>query len=115
MARLVIPAFRNTYLPTWEQSALECSIAVAFLAQNDFYGVENFEYLAVRSQDSALDRVCSVYTQNDLRLLEIERVNQLLSNYLRAAVMLIDEGKGLKPARMAGYHIIDPNDPGLFG
>jgi hypothetical protein len=119
-ARLVIPAFRNSFVPTWQQSALECSIAIAFLAQNDFYGVEEFEYVCVRSAGSALDRVCTVYNRSDLSLIGVKKVNELLTSYFQAVVMLIDEDKGLGTAGMAGYTVVnidgadDPGSGGLF-
>jgi hypothetical protein len=93
---------------------LECSIALAFLAQNDFYGVSEFEYLCVRSSGSALERDCTVFERRDLSILPIERVNELLTIYLQAVAAILDEGRAASKSRMAGYHIVDPKDPDLF-
>lgn len=113
--RLVVPAFRNSFLPTWEQAGLECSIATAFLAQNDFYGVDKFEYLCVRSEKSALDRECTVFTENDLPLKTPDEVDRLLTAYFQAVCLLLDEGKGLKKSSLAGYKVVDPSAPGAGG
>ncbi len=107
-ARLVIPGYRKTFIPSDEQIIFPCSLASNQIARDDFAGVLP-EYLYAGPGDDGEDRKFKAVIGSPGSVLQRDQLDDLLNVYVKGIVRILEAGEGLKPARLAGYRIIDPS------
>jgi hypothetical protein len=112
-AFVVVPGFRKTFVPSEQQIDLPCSLAAAQLAKDDFKGAD-VEYLHAGPAPGSDERMLRVVHGKDRRLLSADELDQVFEVYVRGVVMILEHGRGLEKPDLAGYRIVDPDEPPLF-
>lgn len=111
-AFVVMPGFRKGYRPSEPEIDTACSIALSNLARDDFADAD-FEYLYA-GPGHVLEREFRFIHGRTRKVYERNTVDQLLHTYIEGVALAMDEDAMFKGARLSGYKIIDPSQPGLF-
>jgi hypothetical protein len=101
-----------SYRPVEIEIDVACSIALAHLARDDYSGAD-FEYLYAGPGLSD-QREFRAILGRDRRILDRDTVDALLDIYVKGLDLIASAGLGFGAPRLAGYRVIDPDQPGMF-
>jgi hypothetical protein len=111
-AFVVVPGFRMLYKPVEVEIDVACSIALAHLARDD-YACADFEYLHAGVNESG-QRNFRAILGRDRTIFDRETVDTLLDIYVKGVDLVASAGIDLRAPRLAGYRVIDPDQPVMF-
>jgi hypothetical protein len=112
-AFVVVPGFRKTFIPSEHQIDLPCSLAAAQLAKDDHKGAD-IEYLYAGPAPDSNERMLRVVHGSDRKLMNIDELDRIFEIYVRGVALALEHGRGLEKPDLAGYRIVDPDEPSLF-
>lgn len=112
-AYLVIPGFRKDSRPFGWQVDFVCSVAANQLARDD-YEQADVEYLYAGPGAGPFERNFGALYGRDMSLFNADQIDVFLQKYVEAVVKHLEKGHGVRPARFAGYRIIDNAQGSLF-
>jgi hypothetical protein len=112
-AFVVVPGFRKSFVPSEQQIDVPCSLASVQLARDDFRGAD-VEYLYAGPSPAGEGRMFRVIHGESRNLLDADELDEVLETYVRGVVMTLERGRGLSKPDLAGYRVVDPDEPSLF-
>ena len=112
-AYVVVPGFRKSFIPTDAQITLPCSLAAAQLARDDFKGAD-VEYLYAGPSPAGGERMFRLIRGRDLDLHSADELDDIFAIYVEGVIAALDAGHGLGDADLAGYRVVDPDEPTFF-
>jgi hypothetical protein len=109
-ALVVVPGFRKSFVPTEQQINLPCSLAAVQLARDDFKSAD-VEYLYAGPAPSGGERMFRAIRGKDRRLFGVDELDRIFETYVHGVILVLERGRGLSKPDLAGYRIVDPNEP----
>ncbi len=110
-AYVVMPGLRMSHRPDEVAIDVACSIAHAVLAQGDMARAE-FEYLYA-GPGIGKSREFRVIHGTWRARFDEQAIDQMLNVYVEGVALAADVGVSITEPKLAGYRIIDPNQPGM--
>lgn len=112
-AYVVVPGFRKSFAPTDAQLDIPLSLAANQLARDDFSAAD-VEYLSAGPSPVDDGRMFKVVRGIERKLLSEYELDMILSIYVEGVVRTLESGKGLDRPDLAGYRVVDPDEPSMF-
>ncbi len=112
-AFVVVPGFRKTFAPTEQQLTLPCSLAADQFARGDYRSAD-VEYLYAGSAPTGSKRMFKVIRGAKRELLSTDQLDDIFDIYVKGVVMALERGQGLQRPDLAGYRVVDPDQPSMF-
>lgn len=112
-AFVVVPGYRMSHRPIEIEIDVACSIALAHLARDDYSGAD-FEYLYAGPEASG-QRGFRAIVGRERHIFDRDAVDALLEIYVKGIDLVASGGVDLRSPRLAGYRIVDDDQPGMFG
>jgi hypothetical protein len=111
-AFVVVPGFRMSHRPVEIEIDVACSIVLAHLARDD-YSAADFEYLYA-GPDKSGTREFRAILGRDRQTFDRDTVDALLDVYVKGIVLAVGLGADLRPPKLAGYRVVDRDQPSMF-
>ena len=111
-AFVVVPGFRMSHRPIEAEIDVACSIVLAHLARDD-YSSADFEYLYAGPGASGHREFRAILCQ-DRHIFDRDIVDALLDIYVKGIALAVGAGVDLHSPGLAGYRVIDPDQPSIF-